>query len=106
MRRPMPAKTLHHMISVARCICESKGTAQLCGNYAADERLCFRYISSKYSPSKYTGTVPLLPESKFSSLLPSYVAIQPGLCWTWFLPPTPGFLAMWLIYLSNYSERS
>ena len=34
------------------CICENKGTDQLRGNRAADQRLCFRYIDS---------TNPLLP---------------------------------------------
>ena len=40
----------------------------------ADQRLCFHYIDS---------TIPLLPKSKISSLLPSSVAVQPGLCRTW-----------------------
>ena len=28
------------------CICESKGSDQLCGNREADQRLCFRYRDS------------------------------------------------------------
>ena len=39
----------------------------------ADQRLCFRYTDS---------TMPLLPKSKISSLKPSSVAVQPGLCRT------------------------
>ena len=39
-------------------------------NREADQRLCFRYIDS---------TIPLLSKSEISSLLPSYVAVQPGL---------------------------
>ena len=50
------------------CICESKGTDQLRGSRAGDERLCFRYIDS---------TIPLLPKSKISSLYPSSQAIHP-----------------------------
>ena len=46
----------------AFCICENKD---------ADQRLCFRYKDS---------TIPLLPKSEISSLYPSSVAVQPGLC--------------------------
>ena len=53
------------------CICENKDTDQLCGNREADQRLSFRYIDS---------TIPLLSKSEISSLLPSSVAVQPGLC--------------------------
>ena len=55
------------------CICENKDADQLRGNREADQRLCFRYIDS---------TIPLLSKSKISSLLPSSVAVQPGLCRT------------------------
>ena len=55
------------------CICENKGADQLRGNREADQRLCFRYIDS---------TIPLLFKSEISSLKPSSVAVQPGLCWT------------------------
>ena len=56
------------------CLCENKDADQLRGNREADQRLCFRYIDS---------TIPLLPKSKISSLWPSFVAVQPGLCQTW-----------------------
>ena len=56
------------------CICENKDADQLRGNREADQRLCFRYLDS---------TIPLLPKSKISSLLPSPAAVQPGLCQTW-----------------------
>ena len=55
----------------AFCICENKGTDQLRVNCATDQCLCFCYIIS---------TIPLLSESKISSLEPSYVVVQLGLC--------------------------
>ena len=55
------------------CICENKDADQLHGNREADQRLCFRYIGS---------TIPLLSKSEISSLLPSSIAVQPGLCLT------------------------
>ena len=55
------------------CTCENKDTDQLRGNREADQRLCFRYIDR---------TIPLLSKSEISSLLPSSVAVQPGLCRT------------------------
>ena len=63
----------------AFCICENKG---------ADQHLCFRYIGS---------TIPLLPKAEISSLLPSSVAVQPGLCQTWLKTLKTGFLVTWLI---------
>ena len=56
------------------CICENKDADQLRGYRKADQRLCFRYRDS---------TIPLLSKSEISSLEPSSVAVQPGLCWTW-----------------------
>ena len=41
------------------CICENKDADQLRGNREADQRLCFRFISS---------AIPLLPKSEISSL--------------------------------------
>ena len=67
---------------------ENKGPDQLCGSQAADQRLCFRYIDS---------TIPLLPNSDISSLLPSSVAVQPGVCRTWLETPNTGFLMTRLI---------
>ena len=55
------------------CICENKDADQLRGYREADQRLCFRYTDS---------TIPLLPKSEISSLQPSSVAVQPGLCRT------------------------
>ena len=55
------------------CICENKNADQLRGNREADQRLCFRYIDS---------IIPLLSKSEISSLQPSSVAVQPGLCRT------------------------
>ena len=56
------------------CIRENKDADQLCGNREADQRLCFRYIEN---------IIPLLSKAEISSLKPSAVAVQPGLCWTW-----------------------
>ena len=55
------------------CICENKDTDQLRGNRESDQRLCFGYIDS---------TIPLLSKSEISSLQPSSVAVQGGLCRT------------------------
>ena len=59
------------------CIGENKGADQLRSNYEADQRLCFRYTDK---------TIPLLSNSKISSLLLSSVTAQPGLCRTWSEP--------------------
>ena len=72
----------------AFCICENKDTDQLCGNRKADQRLCFRYIGT---------TIALLSKSEISSLLPSFVAVQPGLCQTWSETLMTGFLRTRLI---------
>ena len=72
----------------AFCICENKDTDQLCGNSTADQRLCFRYMDSTFL---------LLPKSKISSLLPSSVAVQPGLRQTWSEILKTGFLTTRLI---------
>ena len=53
------------------CIGENKGADQLRSNCEADQRLCVRYTDS---------TIPLLSRSKISTLLPSFVTVQPGLC--------------------------
>ena len=52
------------------CIYENKDA----DHREADQHLCFRYLDS---------TIPLLPKYKSSSLQPSPVAVQPGLCQTW-----------------------
>ena len=70
------------------CICENKDADQLRGNREADQRLCFRYTDS---------TIPLFPKSEISSLWPSSVAVQPGLCRTWSKTPKTGFLTTRLI---------
>ena len=67
----------------AFCICENKDADQLRGNREADQRLCFRYTDS---------TIPLLSKSEISSLYPSSVAAQPGLCGTWSETPKTGCL--------------
>ena len=64
----------HVMRKPTFCICENKDAHQFRGNGEADQRLCFRYIDS---------TIPLLSKSEISSLYPSSVAVQPGLCRTW-----------------------
>ena len=73
----------------AFCICENKDADQLRGNREADQRLCFRYKDS---------TIPLLPKSEISSLYPSSVAVQPGLCRIWSETLKTGFLTARPIY--------
>ena len=53
------------------CICENKGIDQLCSNCTADQHLCFGYIAR---------IIPLLPQSKISSLWPSSIFVQLSLC--------------------------
>ena len=52
-------------------------------NREAEQRLCFRNM---------VRTIHLLPKFEVSSLFPSSVAEQPGLCWTWSEAPKTGFL--------------
>ena len=76
----------------ALCICENKDADQLRGNREADQRLCFRYTDS---------TISLLPKYEISSLQPSSVAVQPGLCGALSETPKTGFLTTrlkWMIY--------
>ena len=72
----------------AFCICENKDPDQLRGNHEADQRLCFPYKDS---------TIPLLPKYEISSLWPSGVVVQPGLCGTWSETPKTSFLTTRLI---------
>ena len=77
------------MRKTAFYICENKDADQLRGNREADQRLCFRYMDS---------TIPLLPKSEISSLQPSSVAVQTGLCGTLSEIPKTGFLRTRLKY--------
>ena len=58
-------------------------------NHEADQRLCFRNT---------VRTIHLLPKFEISSLFPSSVAEQPGLCWTLSDTPKTGFLMTGLNY--------
>ena len=80
----------------AFCICENKDADQLRGNREADQRLCFRSMDS---------AIPLLSKSEISSLEPSSVTAQPGLCRTWSETPMTGFLTTRLIFLFNEAYR-
>ena len=73
----------------AFCIYENKDADQLRGYREADQRLCFRYTDS---------TIPLLSKSEISSLQPSSVVVQSGLCRTWSETPKTGFLRTRLKY--------
>ena len=67
-------------------------------NCSADQRLCFRYINS---------TIPLLSQFEISSLYPSSVAEQPGLCRTWSETPKTGFLTTRLnFFLTRYCYQN
>ena len=70
------------------CICKNEDADQLRGKRKADQHLCFCYMDS---------AIPLLPKSEISSLKPSSVAVQPGLCRTWLETKKTGFLATRLI---------
>ena len=75
VRNQLLIKIIEVMSRVMRkpafCICENKDADQLRDNREADQRLCFRYTES---------TIPLLSKSEISSLQPSSVVVQPGLC--------------------------
>ena len=58
-------------------------------NREADQRLCFR---------NKVRTIHLFPKFEISSLFPSSVAEQPGLCWSWPETPKTGFLMTRLNY--------
>ena len=81
----------------AFCRCENEDADQLRSNREADQRLCFRYMDS---------TIPLLSESEMSSLWPSSVAVQLGLCGTWWEAPKTGFLTTRLIFSNYMYEQS
>ena len=74
------------------CICENKGTYQLCSNCTADQCLCFHNMDS---------TIPLLSKSKISSRSPFSVLVQFGLCQA-VRKRIVCFLMTWL----NYSSLS
>ena len=68
------------MKNPALCICNNKGTDQLCSNCTADQCLCFHLIGT-------CSSIPfILSKSEISNLLPSSVVVQPGLCQTWLEP--------------------
>ena len=79
----------HVMRKTAFCICENKNADQLCGYREADQRLCFRYSDS---------TIHLLPKSEISSLYPSSVVVQPGLCGLWSETPKTSSFTTRLIW--------
>ena len=94
--------TCSHMSRVMRkpafCICKNKGADQQRGNRATDQRLCFRYIDSAMT---------LLPKSDISSLFPSSVVVQPGLCLICSTTPNTNFLTRdskkQILYYGNVS---
>ena len=76
------SETLHTCMSCRMgkptiCTGENKGLDQLRSNCEADQRLCFHYTDSRSE---------ILSKSKISSLYPSSVTVQPGLCQTWSEP--------------------
>ena len=79
----------------AFCICKNKDADQLRGNREADQRLCFHHTDS---------AIPLLSKPDISSLWPSSVAEQPGLCQTRLKTPKTGFVTTRLIYCIMFNE--
>ena len=75
------------MRKTAFCICENKDADEPRGNRDGSVP-SFRYMDS---------AIPLLPKSEITSLQPSSVAVQPGLCRTWSETPKTGFLTTRLI---------
>ena len=55
------------------CICENKGTDQLYCHRTSDKHICLGFIDD---------IIARLPKSDISSLLPSSVDVQSGLCRT------------------------
>ena len=93
----LPVTFFHMSRGVRRpafCICENKDADQLRYNREADLRLCFRYMDS---------TIPLLPKSEISSVQPSSVVAQPGLCRTWSETPKTGFFTTRLIFIQAFT---
>ena len=70
------------------CLCENKGTDQLCSYCTADQRLCFRFTDSTITP---------LLISKNLRILLSSLTVQAGLCGSWSETPNTDFLASRLI---------
>ena len=98
IRRPNHCATLlpHRSLVMRKpgfCIYENKDADQLRVYREAEMRLCFRYTDI---------TIPLLPKSEISSLKPSSVVVQPGLCRTWSETPKAGFLITRLIGISCF----
>ena len=81
------------------CICENKGADQLRGNHAADQCSCAVTVQliSAFVFCDIQSTIPLLSESESSSLYPSSVVVQPGLCRTRSETPKTGFFGTQLI---------
>ena len=75
--------SIDNLSRIIRNLAFFKDAYQLSGNRSADQRLCFRYIDR---------TVPLLPKTEISSLYPSSVTVQLGLCRTRSETPKTGFL--------------
>ena len=59
LKKKFSFKQMSHVIRKPDRICENKDADQLRSNWAADQRLCFRYTDS---------TIPLLPKSEISRL--------------------------------------
>ena len=85
-----PAMT-HEKICLLHTVCEVKTKAVISCKFTTQLICAFgsRCIDS---------TIPLLPKIKISSLLPSSVAVQPGLCRTLSETPKTGFVVTRLIF--------
>ena len=77
----------------AICIGENKGADQLSSNCES-----VKLIRAIVFATRIVKLIPLLSKSKISSLYPSSLTVQPGLCRTWSEPKIVGFLAHMLNY--------
>ena len=76
----LPTEICPVMRKPAFCICKNKGTNQLHGNWAADQRICYHYIVQSLFFLN-----PKFPASSYLQWLYNPVCVRPG----WNPPPPP-----------------
>ena len=95
-----------YLISIAYClsffiahVCKNKSADQLCGN-------CTAISTFLFTTYMVTCTIFLLPKSDISSLLPSSLTLQPGLCCIWLETKNTDFLMTLLIWYTRDISRT